>query len=597
MQESLGTLYVRGASIDWEGVDRDYARRRVALPTYPWTRQRYTSAASPPVAASTSTVPVAETFEAATAAASRQAEQAPLDLNVGSYADKFASLNRLAGAYTTRALLDLDVFSRPGERHSVADLVEQHGVGAGYRKLIERWLHGLAEDGLLEATSDAAFVSPAGLAEPPLDALERAAAATLGDVPPLLDYVKRAGRKLAAIVRGTESALDTLFPGGDYATVDYLYHTWPVTRYMNQILAASVEAAVRGRRDVRVLEVGAGTGGTTRTLLPLLRDQSVHYTFTDVSDFFLSRAEERLAEYPFVEYRRLDLETDPLAQGFSAHEFDVALAANAVHATRDLDASLDHLRRLLAPGGMLVLYEATTHPRWFDVTTALIEGWQRFADTWRTDQPLLDVERWQAALGTHGFDAVSAYPATGSPAEVVGQHIILARADQTTAEPRATDISMPSTSEASSGGGSHGKVTEAAALLADLAAALPGERHDLWIDYVRGHVARVLRYRQGDGLAPDARLLDLGLDSLMAVELRGRLAEGLPLERGLPATLVFDYPSIDAIAEYLDTRLAPTAPEPTATHDDLTPEDITSLGDDEVMRLLLDKLEDVSTAL
>jgi hypothetical protein len=63
---------------------------------------------------------------------------------------------------------------------------------------------------------------------------------------------------------------------------------------------------------------------------------------------------------------------------------------------------------------------------------------------------------------------------------------------------------------------------------------------------------------------------------------------------------VFDYPSIDAIADYLDTRMAgapiaPAASEPVATQ--AAPDDITGLGDDEVMRLLLDKLEDVSTAL
>src|SRR5262249_61909238 len=38
---SLGALYVRGVSVDWAGFDRDYPRRRVVLPTYPFQRQRY----------------------------------------------------------------------------------------------------------------------------------------------------------------------------------------------------------------------------------------------------------------------------------------------------------------------------------------------------------------------------------------------------------------------------------------------------------------------------------------------------------------------------------------------------------------------------
>ena len=39
--ESLGELYVQGVDIDWQGFDKDYGRRRVVLPTYPWQRKRF----------------------------------------------------------------------------------------------------------------------------------------------------------------------------------------------------------------------------------------------------------------------------------------------------------------------------------------------------------------------------------------------------------------------------------------------------------------------------------------------------------------------------------------------------------------------------
>ena len=47
MLESLGTLYVKGARIDWQGFDRDYARSRVVLPAYPFQRKRYWVDAAP----------------------------------------------------------------------------------------------------------------------------------------------------------------------------------------------------------------------------------------------------------------------------------------------------------------------------------------------------------------------------------------------------------------------------------------------------------------------------------------------------------------------------------------------------------------------
>src|SRR5205823_3871316 len=92
----------------------------------------------------------------------------------------------------------------------------------------------------------------------------------------------------------------------------------------------------------------------------------------------------------------------------------------------DIDQTLQHARSLLVPGGVLLMYEATDHPRWLDVTTALIAGWQRFHDTWRTDHPLLTAERWTAALRANGFDAAQAFPGPESPASILGQHVLLA---------------------------------------------------------------------------------------------------------------------------------------------------------------------------
>jgi acyl carrier protein len=79
-------------------------------------------------------------------------------------------------------------------------------------------------------------------------------------------------------------------------------------------------------------------------------------------------------------------------------------------------------------------------------------------------------------------------------------------------------------------------------------------------DFIALTVARVLG-RQGEAIDPHQPLNEMGLDSLLAVELRNRLGTALGIGRGLSATLVFDCPTVEALAEHLDGRLRPAAEE------------------------------------
>ena len=89
--------------------------------------------------------------------------------------------------------------------------------------------------------------------------------------------------------------------------------------------------------------------------------------------------------------------------------------------------ALRRLHDLLAPGGLLILVESTTHFAWFDMTTGLIEGWQHFADDLRSDNPLLTATKWVEALRGAGFEDARAWPQPNSPAGHFGQHVLVAR--------------------------------------------------------------------------------------------------------------------------------------------------------------------------
>ena len=144
--------------------------------------------------------------------------------------------------------------------------------------------------------------------------------------------------------------LQTIFPGGDFTTAEFLYERWALTRYFNGIagaIATTVEASVPQGRSLRVMEMGAGTGGMTSALLRAFSPEKLTYFFTDMSEAFLTRAAGKFAAYPCVRYGLLDIEQPPAPQGYAAGSFDLVVAANSVHATKDLRASIgEHSRAL-----------------------------------------------------------------------------------------------------------------------------------------------------------------------------------------------------------------------------------------------------------
>ncbi len=213
---------------------------------------------------------------------------------------------------------------------------------------------------------------------------------------------------LDEILLGRLDPMDLLSAEGTEG-LEQFYDVAPVNRFHNriaQILMRDVADRWPGDRPLRVLEVGAGTGGLTAALLPVLPPERTHYTFTDVSPVFFLRARQRFADYGFVDYRTFDLDADPGAQGFPDGGHDLVVAANALHTAADLTATARRLARLLAPGGLLLAVEAHDPELVTPLFGALDSFWAFTDHALRTDSPLLPAHAWQAVLHDAGFTDV-----------------------------------------------------------------------------------------------------------------------------------------------------------------------------------------------
>ena len=604
MLRSLQTLYADGATVKWSNVERGQSHDRIPLPTYPFQRRRHwidTVAVAPAPGAK---APV-DFWSTAVRVLDREAPRGPLDLDAASYPAKWNCLARLTDALVVQTLQELGAFTNTGERHSLESLLHLTGIVPAHRRLASRWLDRLARMGFARRDGDM-YERTGYLPDATVATLWEEADDRFRDNRELLSYVRNCADHLSAIVTGSASALESLFPGGSFDMATALYERSAMMRYVNGLAASvltAVHQAIPAGQDLCVLEVGAGTGGTTSALLRALPAERTRYRFTDVSEVFLQEARLRFSEHQYVEFGILNLETDPTAQGYEPGSFDVVVAANAVHAVRDLPVALQRLRALLAPGGVLVLVESTVHLDYFDVTTGLIEGWQHFADDVRGDNPLLAPEAWIEALRAAGMSEARAWPERGSLPDVFGQHVIVASAPNIGV--RATRPSHRADSTTSSTPDElldrRAETVPAATTARErVESALPSERVSILCDVVRAEVMRVLRLDPASPPSRQDRLMELGMDSLMAVQLRNSLNRTLGLEKGLPSTLIFDHPTIEAIAHFVLPGVASSsaASRPTIAAAQaaqvsraapMTATAIADLSDDDIARLLLER--------
>ncbi|MER5900208.1 SDR family NAD(P)-dependent oxidoreductase [Streptomyces mirabilis] len=235
----------------------------------------------------------------------------------------------------------------------------------------------------------------------------------------------RCGTHLTDILKGDTDPRELLFSQADRHHVEAFYTDTPQARlqgrYSRAVLAKAIESWPSDR-PLRVLEVGAGTGGFTSALLPLLPTHLTQYVYTDVSAAFFPRAQVRFSAYDFVEYRTLDLEHDPGEQGLGEGGFDLVVAANVLHATSDLRATLHRTGTLLADGGLLLALESHDEEI-LGPCFGLFDGFWAFTDTELRGTPLLSREGWVPLLQECGFDDVSQMSTTG--AEFRDDHSLL----------------------------------------------------------------------------------------------------------------------------------------------------------------------------
>ncbi|KAK7545386.1 beta-ketoacyl synthase domain-containing protein [Phyllosticta citricarpa] len=270
----------------------------------------------------------------------------------------------------------------------------------GFWKLFVEWMHDRIKDFPPLPNDPEAIEAQLEVSK------KRIVTSDSGDI--TLQMIDRIGQNLTRIFSREVEPLQVMLEGD----LLYTFYRGAFGTSFNSNVAEYVGLIADKKPGLSILEIGAGTGGTTYHVLERLRNEdgsskATRYFFTDISPGFLAKAAERFSkDASIMEFGTLNVEDDPLDQGFQSESFDLIVCANVLHATKSIQETLAHCRSLLKPGGKLVLSEVTIKRIFCGFVMGPLPGWWLGEDDGRKGGPLLDVEEWDVALKKASFSGV-----------------------------------------------------------------------------------------------------------------------------------------------------------------------------------------------
>ena len=381
-------------------------------------------------------------------------------------------------------------------------------------------------------------------------------------------------RQFPDILRGKVPATDIIFPGSSMKMLEGVYKGNVLSDYFNTAVADIVAEYVKQRvqedpdAKVRIIEAGAGTGGTSAMVFSRLKSYqaNVEYCYTDISKAFLLFAKERYSgENSFIKYKLFNVEKQIGLQGIEAGSYDIAISTNCLHATKNINKTLRNVKAALKTNGFLLLNEETEKTIFTTLTFGLLDGWWLYEDEKLRipGAPLLYAYKWEKVLKEEGFSRVH-FPV--AEASVLGQQVIVAESNgiirqDAISRPVSTDIGEVSISVQTAQVKKEHKVP---AVMRDVVQPHPGQSvkqltpvasgvrevsADKFLkETLLGELASSLKIPP-DSINSTEAFSEYGVDSIIGISFVNRVSDVFEIQ--LNSAILFDYPTLDRLAGYI----------------------------------------------
>lgn len=335
----------------------------------------------------------------------------------------------------------VNVFKKKGDTFTKQEVIDKLSVLPKYDHLLARWFDALCKDGFLTQdsksllyTNQTDVITNQNVENLMSEWEEVENKIEYGKT--LFEYLKKSSGLLPELLKGDTDPLDLFFPKGNLEVAASAYRDNLVNKNLNKIIEMGVAGYIKEKSPiykVKILEVGAGVGGTSAGIIPALKGLNVEYHFTDISTFFLNEAKKQFEQYDWVKFGLFDINKEYWEQGHISAEWDIIICANVLHNSQNAVDVLRRLNEIGKPGGLLMMIEATGENHALLTSMEFKEGLTGFTDSRKnSNRVFFNQNQWTEMLLESKIDLIYTYPRDNDILNNVGQAVYISRirADQ-----------------------------------------------------------------------------------------------------------------------------------------------------------------------
>lgn len=288
--------------------------------------------------------------------------------------------------------------------YDVKDIMSNSKILKKYKWIIRYWLYYLRRNGYLKSDDGIKYSlnkkdQKYKKCEYNWESLKEKWAGNIGTTE-FLDYIENSQMNLLQCLDGSIDPVMLLYPEGSDKVIKSIYEENIFAQYFNECISESIEKICKNnkKKKIRILEIGAGSGITSKRVLQCLNKNNINYEyfFTDVASSLVATAKSKLSSYLGVQYKVFDINKDYLEQGFVENQFDIIIAVGVIENAKNISKTMDSIKSLLGINSWFIFTEPIIEEAW--ILASQIFMMQEPKDDIRKFESYMQLKEWERIL-------------------------------------------------------------------------------------------------------------------------------------------------------------------------------------------------------